>query len=112
MNPEICRIAVPVPNGYSFHPLIDLMYCVADGNYSWLYFSDGKKYLISRNLRHLEDHLPPGWFLRIHNSYLANKAHITQYTNSSVNCIRMSNGEELEVSRRNQKRLKEQFVIL
>jgi two-component system LytT family response regulator len=88
------------------------MYCTADGNYSWLYFIEGRKYLVTKTLRTLEGCLPSELFVRIHSSSLINKMHVSQYMNGGENYVRMRNGEELDVSRRSQKKLKEQFVIL
>ncbi|MBK8504504.1 MAG: LytTR family transcriptional regulator [Saprospiraceae bacterium] len=114
MKPEIQRyqLAVPTADGYSFRSSVDLMYCIADGNYSWLYFIEGRKYLVTKTLRSLEGCLPTELFVRIHSRSLINKMHVSQYINGAENYVRMSNGEELDVSRRSQKKLKEQFVIL
>jgi two-component system LytT family response regulator len=106
------RLAIPTVDGYCCRSPLDLMYCAANGNYSWLYFSDGKKYLTSKSLGTLEQRLPSEMFVRIHNSYIANKMHVVEYHNGGVDTVRMTNGEELDVSRRSQKKLKEQFVML
>lgn len=112
MNAQNLRLAIQTPDGYQICSVKDLIYCVAEGNYSWLYLTDGRKFLLSKSLGVLERRLPEEFFIRIHNRYLTNKLHIVQYTNGEVNCVRMSNGEELEVSRRNQQRLKEQFLMI
>ena len=114
MNPQnhLCQLAVPTPDGYTIRSVHDLMYCTADGNYSWLYFIQGKKYLVAKTLKSLEACLPSELFIRIHSSYLINRMHLNEYWNGGENLVKMTNGEELEVSRRSQKRLKEQFVML
>ncbi len=114
MNPEMddVRLAIPTSDGYHFISLHELMYCVAEGNYSWLYFTNGRKYLVARTLKKIEGLLPQKLFIRIHSSYFINLLHVLQCNNGGMNVVLMSNGEELEVSRRNQKRLKEQFLLL
>ncbi len=113
MNTEMsCHLAIPTADGYICRSIPDLMYCIADRNYSWLYFSDGKKYMVSRTLKSLEYRLPADLFIRIHSRYLTNRMHIVYFLNGGLNCVRMTNGEELEISRRNQKRLRDQYIIL
>ncbi len=105
-------IAIPVTGGYRFRMVAELIYCTASGNYTWLHFEDGTKYLLTRTLKTLEERLPAQLFIRIHHHSLVNKMHIMQYTNAGVNTVRMINGEELEVSRRNQRKLREEFITL
>ncbi len=49
------------------------IYClVAEGNYSYIFFKDNKKELVSKTLQEWEDVLPPQYFVRIHRSTIVN----------------------------------------
>jgi CheY-like chemotaxis protein len=47
-------------------------------NYSWLYYQDGKKILLSKPLRYFEQRLPD--FIRVHKTALVNPHYVTGFT--------------------------------
>ena len=61
------------------------------------------KYVLST----LEEMLPTNEFLRIHKSFLINLHHVKEYQRGEGGLVIMSNGAEIEVSRRK----KEQFLM-
>lgn len=94
------RLAIPCKDGFIFRNTGELMYCLAEGNYSTLYFNDGKRYMISKTLKTIQDLLEPELFVRIHQAHVVNLNYVVKYQNSKINTVRMTNGEELAVSRR------------
>lgn len=50
----------------------DIAYCKADGNYTRVVLRSGEEIVISRTLKHFEDHLNGHGFFRTHRSYLIN----------------------------------------
>lgn len=94
------RLAIPCKEGFIFKSTQELMYCVAEGNYSALYFNDGKRHLISKTLKTIHELLDSDLFVRIHQAHVVNLNYVVKYQNSKINTVRMTNGEELAVSRR------------
>ena len=94
------RLAIPCKDGFIFKSTQQLMYCVAEGNYSALHFSDGKRYLVSKTLKTIHGMLDGEIFVRIHQAHVVNLNYVVKYQNSKINTVRMTNGEELAVSRR------------
>lgn len=110
-NAEPSRLAIPTSNGYLFRNVQDLTYCRSDKNGTWIYCRDGHRFFSSKSIRGLEEILPENFF-RIHSSVLINLSHV-----ASSNCNRslqvvMIDGEKLDVSRRQHKKLKEILVQL
>ncbi len=75
----------------------DLTHCTADDNYTELHTADGRRFISARTLKDYEDMLAPLGFLRIHRSYLVNKAKIMHLDDGHVV---LSNCTRVEISRR------------
>ena len=86
--------------------LSDIIYCEAENTYTSIHFKDGKKILASRPLMDYEMMLQDTLFFRIHKSFLINMKHIKEYQKGEGGFVTMTNGKQLEVSRRK----KESFV--
>lgn len=106
------NLAISTQNGLVFIKRTDLLYCLSEGAYSHLYLQDGRKLIVSKNLKEVENILADPQFVRIHNSHLINLSHTTNFTNNGVNCVTMSNGEELAVARNRKKGFLELFAKL
>jgi DNA-binding LytR/AlgR family response regulator len=63
--------------------LADILYVEADRNYCSVFTKD-KDYLLAVSLRAIEQKLPTDLFLRVHRSYLVNKAHVDEVTETQV----------------------------
>ncbi len=90
----------------------DILYCLAEGNYTKLYLNNGLKVTISKPLGIVQKVLEPYDFIRIHKSHLVNSHKIIVYQNGSNNTVTMSNGEELMVSKNKRILLFDKFKIL
>jgi len=102
INAEKKTIALPLSNGqFSVIILDDLIYCEADGSYTYYYTSDNKKYISSNNLKKVEDLLSNSSFYRIHRSILLNLKHIKQYNINGK--LKLTNNKSVTVSHRNKK---------
>ena len=106
---SVHRIALPTSDGLVFKDLADILYCESDGAYSYIYFTDGKKLLISKTLRYLEDILCDFQFFRVHKSYIANLDHVSKYSRGSGGMLTMKNGAQLQVSRSKKEELLSHF---
>ncbi len=104
------NLAITSTTGLTFVKRTDLLYCCSDGAYTKIYLAGGRKLIVSKNLKEVEKALADDNFIRIHNSHLINLDHAIGYINNNYNCVKMSNGEELAVSRNKKKDLMECFV--
>jgi len=102
------KIAIPTSDGFILQPIEEIIYCQAVGNYTQFHLTNKKKMLSSYTLKQYDDLLSEFNFFRAHKSYLINLDHVQQYKKGEGGTVLMSDGMEVEISRRN----KESFVQL
>lgn len=93
-------ITLPAPNGYEVIPLSQIIYLEADNNYSRFYLLNSREILVAKTLKDYEETLVTSGFIRIHKSYLINKAHARSVHRKDQHFLEMSTGVELAISRR------------
>ena len=76
-----------------------------EGNYTYIYTCRGKRYLVSRTLKSLTEHLNDT-FLRVHKSYIVNTEYVVDRVDDD-RVIRMVCGKEVVVARRKIKEIAE-----
>ena len=76
----------------------EILYCEAEGSYCTVFLENGKKMLLSQNLKQLESILPEYVFYRIHNSYVVNLHKITAY-NKNEGYVELGKNKTIPVSR-------------
>jgi two-component system LytT family response regulator len=94
------RISIPTAGGLQFINIEDIIYLEASDNYTYIYLSTLKKFLVSRTLKDFEDMLPAEIFLRIHHSNIINKSFVERYIRGDGGQVVMNNGIVLDVSKR------------
>jgi len=87
----------------------EILYIKGDGRYSEIYLKNSKNYVITRNIGLFEHDLDSCHFFRVHKSYLVNLNHISSFSDNNVI---LSNGFQVEISRRKRKELKSRFDLL
>lgn len=102
------RITLPTGNAYEIINVADIIRCEADGNYTRFYLAGGKKILVSNSMKHYEELLPPDLFIRVHHSHLINIKHMVRFLKTDGGYAVMSDGAQVEISRRK----KESFMQL
>ena len=105
---KLSRLAIPSDNEIIIQKLEDIVYCEADGSYTTLHLSGGKRITVSKILKEFENMLPTTDFCRIHHSTIVNMAHITKYIKGEGGYVIVSGGNHLDVSRRK----KDSFIKL
>jgi len=75
-NPEQQTITLATMEGLEFVPLGQITRLEAAGAYTTFFLKDGRKIMVSKNLKEYENILPPRLFFRIHNSHLINLAEV------------------------------------
>lgn len=83
----------------------DIFYFVSDGKYSHMVSTEGKSFC-NMGMQQLEEMLGKKDFFRCHKSYLVNLKNISDISPS----IHLRNGENIPVSRRRTKELKEAYL--
>ncbi len=94
------KITLPTGNAYEIVNIKDIIRCEADASYTHFYLVGGKKLMISASLKHYEDLLPENDFIRIHHQHLINMQHVTRFLKQDGGYAVMSDGTQIEVSRR------------
>ena len=94
------QLAVPAQTGMIFLKVSDIIYCEADSNYTRIILNDKRKIVSTRTLKEYEEMLDDNGFIRIHHSWLINKAHVKQYIKGEGGQVIMNDGTSLDVSRR------------
>ena len=103
------KIAVPHQGGVSFIELKELILCEADSNYTKLFLTSGKTYLLSRTLREVQQVLEERNFLRVHRQYLVNLEHIKMYHKGEAAYLVMYNDSTVPVAKNQKERLIQKF---
>lgn len=77
----------------------DVVCLESDGNYTTVVLENGERLLISKAIKKLqESHFHDFPFLRVHQSFIINLNHVSEYDNSGLT---LSNGQKVSVSRSN-----------
>jgi len=94
------RMALTTVNSLIFIDPEDILYCEGKSNYTNFHFSTGgKKILVSRTLKEIDEILAPYHFFRIHNSFIINMKHVKEYVRGSGGYVIMDNDAHLTVAR-------------
>jgi two-component system LytT family response regulator len=106
-NPAEMRLCLPTQKGFTILKLEDILYCEAERSYTIFHLSDNKTVIVSKPLIEYDQLLQDTSFFRVHKSFLVNLHHMKEYVRGEGGTAIMSNGAEIEVSRRK----KEMFLV-
>lgn len=100
LSNEILKIMLPTGNGMEFFNLDEIIRCEADDNYTIVYLTGNKKYImVTKTLSTLDAALSESGFVRIHRKYLINFKYIKKFIKSKKNpSVVMIDGAELPIS--------------
>lgn len=76
----------------------DILRCEADGNYTWVYFNNGKKNIISRSLKEFDEMLYEFGFFRVHNAHLINLTYLDRCEKTKGGNVYMKDNSEIPVA--------------
>jgi two-component system, LytTR family, response regulator len=100
------RLCLPTLKGFTILKLEEIVYCEAQRSYTIFHLVNNKTIMISKPLFDYDRLLEGTTFFRIHKSFLINLLHAKEYIRGEGGVVVMSNGMDIEVSRRK----KEQFL--
>lgn len=100
------KIAVSNLEGINYINIDEIICVQAEGSYSIIHQTDGRKIILSKNLKEYETLFHSYDFYRVHNSYIVNLQYVERFNNKEGAIIEMRNGLEVPISRRK----KDQFL--
>ena len=104
------KIVLPQMDGFEVVKIKHIIRAEAADNYTILYLEDGKKYTLSKTLKHYEELLSDFGFLRSHKSHLINLEQVAKYKKGKVGVASMSDGSSALVSSNAKKTLMDYFA--
>lgn len=94
------KIALPTLTGFVFVLVKDIVRIKADSTYTTIITRSRQQVVASRTLKEIEYMLVGHPFFRVHNSHMINLDYVTEYIKGDGGIIKMTDGSEIEVSRR------------
>ena len=99
------KITLKTSESIHIVPVGDILYCLADKNYTTFSMRDKTKIIVSKSIGEYEELLSRDGFMRIHQSYLINLKHMVRYEKGDGGFVVTSSGENLPVSTRKKEQL-------
>ena len=94
------KLCIPSIKGFQVVEIQDIIYCEASSNYTNFHFKSRPLICASKPIYEYEELLTDSSFVRTHKSFLVNVEHIKEYLRGEGGSVLLSNGLEIEVSRR------------
>jgi len=99
-QPNNPRIGLPTGDRIEFTEVNKIIRCQGEGNYTHIYFEGNKHLLVAKTLVEFEDLLQEYSFIRVHKTHLVNLKHVITYVKNDGGILKLSNGDEVPISRR------------
>jgi two-component system, LytTR family, response regulator len=93
------RIALTTSDGLIFVNTQDILYCEAESNYTKVVLTGGKKMVVAKVLKDIDETLSGEDFFRIHNSFLININHIKRFVRNDGGYVIMADEASIGISR-------------
>lgn len=100
LAPKSGRIGIASMKGLQFVQVEDIIWLSSERNYTNFYLRNRQHLVASRTLKEFENLLLPYGFIRIHHSSVINPQHVVEYLRGEGGAVVMSDGTEIEVSKR------------
>ncbi len=112
-TPQKIKLCIPSLKGFQVIEISEIIYCEASSNYTNFHFASRPGICASKPIHEYEELLNDCNLVRIHKSFMVNLEHIKEYIRGEGGSVILSNGHEVEVSRRKKDllmtRMKEYF---
>ncbi len=95
---ESKKICLATAEGIEFIPTREILFCVANGSYTDFHLADGRKLVVSKNLKEYENMLHDCNFMRVHNSFLINLGEVKKLVRAEGGYIVMNNDKQVSIS--------------
>ena len=111
-NTSLHKLSLPTANGLLFTEVDDIIRIESDNNYCTVYFVNKPKLVVAKTLKEFEEMSGLSHFFRIHQSHMVNLRYVESYHTGVVDYVLLSNGEQVEISRRRKAGFMEKFTSL
>lgn len=99
-QPDNPRIGLPTGDRIEFIEVATIIHCKGEGNYSHIYLSDKRHLFVAKTLVEFEELLREHAFVRTHKTHLVNLRHVNAFIKNDGGLLKLSNGDEVSISRR------------
>jgi two-component system, LytTR family, response regulator len=99
------KLCIPSLKGFQVIEIQDIIYCEAHSNYTNFHFTNRPLICASTPIHEYETLLSDSNFVRVHKSCLVNLEHVKEYVRGEGGSVILSNGHQVEVSRRKKEML-------
>lgn len=106
------KIAVPDAQGITYLNLSEIIRFQGDGNYCRIFLDNGKELLSTKRIKEYENTIQNSTFFRVHQSHLIDLKKVKRYVHGKTGTAIMTDGAEIEVSRRRKTELLERLEEL
>jgi len=86
-----------------------ISFCESDGSYTVIHLDDGKKIMVSKNLKEYDDMLNEQGFYRIHKSFLINLSYVERFEKGEGGFVVLKNEVKIPVATRKREQLLDLF---
>jgi len=100
LSPEPKRIVLHTFEGLHVVDTSDIIRCQSDDCYTNFFLNGGKRIIVSKTLKEIEEQLTGKDFIRPHKSHLINVSYIKTVVRNDGGYIIMKDGSEIPISRR------------
>ena len=87
-----------VTSGFEIENTKNIEYCYAERAYSVMVTYTGKRIILSKSLKELQEQLPEYQFLRAHKSYLVNIFYIRKFVRANESYVLLKSGTRIPIS--------------
>lgn len=98
INSQDQKLVLPNLHGFDLINISEIMRCEAMDNYTNIHLVNGKKYVISKTLKHFENLLVNCDFMRVHKSHLINLKKVKQYIKGRTAQLILEDNSEIDLS--------------
>ncbi len=102
-------IRIPDSEGFHLVHVPNIVRVEADNSYSTIVLNKGRSMVISRGIREFVPLLDAHSFFRVHRSHIINLSFLQSYSAADGGTATLTNGDQVPVSRRRMKELKEKL---
>lgn len=97
-NGQNQKLVLPNLTGFDLVEVNRILRCEAMDNYTNIFMEDGKKFIISKTLKHFELLLQDCDFMRVHKSHIINLKKVTQYIKGKTPQLILKDGSDVDLS--------------
>lgn len=103
------KITLTSQKGLTFVEPSHILYCESSGNYTTFFLVNQDQIVVSKQIGSFEKKLEVHSIIRVHDRYLVNLQHVTNYLRGNGGFLVLNNGKEIPVSARRKNELMDFF---